>query len=286
MAFSKLYNYVLDMVSTLPSKAAFLENRVVPATIQDQHYNDKCIFCWDKYSVEHPAAKFLLCGHVFGQTCVSQMVEGPTGDLCPFCRAQLFRRDVSLGVVASLLMNLTVTVFYAYLSLSGRLKSFIRSTHKTLLPLPLRRMLCCIYEGPQLWAITLVHHCTGVSSRNPNLRMYEAFIGTELWQIFRTGIDFAPLLWLVYYSVGFRGFKVVWFLLEMVFAYGSQYTARRLSINGNFDEPADRVMIERLVDATLVVKMIIIVAVLCSWSEPSLSWFGPAWNILGSVLWR
>ncbi|KAJ4991002.1 hypothetical protein SVAN01_03573 [Stagonosporopsis vannaccii] len=276
----------MDMTIKLPSKAAFLKKQVVPATVDDRHYNDKCIFCWDRYSAEHPAAKFLPCGHVFGHTCISQIVEGPTGDLCPLCRVKLFRPDLSVKFVTSFLWNVSVSAAATYVSFVYYSLNCIHRAANNLLPPLLNQFLALASQGPQLWVGTLVRYCTDIESRNPNLRVFDAFIGTGLSDFLVHGLVLAPFHLLVYYVLGFRTFKAIWFAHEMGISWIIQHLLRTTFANGKFNNSADRAMVECLVDISLAVKGLILAAMLCSWGEPSVTLLGSVWDILATVVWR
>lgn len=262
MALSTLYDYALDNTSTLPSKGSFLKKQVVPATPLDKHYNDKCLFCWDEYSAGHPPAKLLPCGHVFGHTCAHRMVDGPTGDLCPICRTKLFRRDLSPEVMFSLVMDVVVPIFATYKAL---VNAFVDVAAEEVSPL-LPRWLLNILDGPRFWAMSFVRYCTDVASRNPGLHLHQAFVGTSLFDVLRTGCLFAPVLWLVYAHLGFHALRYLWFLTEVATSSASQLEVRFIMANGHFTRPVDRVMVERLVDITLVVKFIIVAVMFRPWS--------------------
>ncbi|KAF2622993.1 hypothetical protein BU25DRAFT_199846 [Macroventuria anomochaeta] len=51
------------------SRSVFSKH-VVPAYEDDKFMNDKCMWCWDSYNNEHPAARTLPCSYVFGQDCI------------------------------------------------------------------------------------------------------------------------------------------------------------------------------------------------------------------------
>ncbi|KAL6705963.1 hypothetical protein ACN47E_006242 [Coniothyrium glycines] len=83
------------------SKAAFLDQRVVPATSNDKFNDNNCSFCGSSYDDQHPGVRNLPCNHVFGQLFLLQMRSAPHGDKCPICRTPLFRhlepRNYHLG---------------------------------------------------------------------------------------------------------------------------------------------------------------------------------------------
>jgi|SRR5690242_4979286 len=280
MVFRKIYNFVAGMVPTLPSKASFLQKHLVPATTDDRHYNDRCIVCWDKYSTEHPAAKLLPCGHVFGYTCAYQMVEGPTGDLCPICRVKLFRRDFTNEIV-----TLLVSAFTAYISFIADWVYLVQQVANDLLPNVLNQLLALCILGPQIWVTTMVHYCTDVESRNPQFRLSDAFEGTNLTAFLVNGLKNAPLIWLIHYVFGFSIVKVVWFADEMSESWAVQQYLWTHSVNQQFDNSADRRMIKRLVQVTIVMKGIILATIF--WAGPSgILLLASAWNVLANVAWR
>jgi len=77
------------------SRETFLRKHVVPAHEDDRYMNEKCMVCWGTYDEEHPAVRILPCGHVFGRDCVSDMVKGQTGCVCPLCKTTLFRPSLT-----------------------------------------------------------------------------------------------------------------------------------------------------------------------------------------------
>lgn len=280
MVLPKFYNFVVGIVPTLPSKASFLQKHVVPATTDDRHYNDKCGVCWDKYSTEHPAAKLLPCGHVFGHTCIYQLVESPTGDLCPICRVKLFRRDFSNEIVI-----LLVSAFAAYISFIADWIHSVQQMANNLLPDLLNQLLALGILGPQIWVTTLVHHCTDVESRNPHFRLSDTFEGTNLTSTLINGLKAAPIIWLMHYVFGSSIVKVVWFIDEILGSWAVQQDLWTHSINQQFDNSADCQMIKRLVRVTIVIKGIILATIF--WARPSgIFLLASAWNVLANVAWR
>lgn len=150
------------------SKRTFLETRIQPANPNDTLYNDRCPFCWDEYHDRHPSARILPCNHVFGLECIRQMVDGPTGHLCPLCRSTLFRASW-LMMLSKILhwMGLRLVSFALRVyTLFKRIEATFPRTYTALCTL----VSICSYNAYE-YAKHLLHGFTGFSARNPDVNI-------------------------------------------------------------------------------------------------------------------
>ncbi|KAH6643108.1 hypothetical protein C7974DRAFT_386799 [Boeremia exigua] len=276
-----LCNTLLVKLTGMPSKSAFLATRVVPAKTDDKYYNDKCMLCWDGYSEEHPPVKILPCGHVFGRDCTYLMAEAATGNLCAICWVELFRSGFSSKTVGLWLLRQAVVFIISYMdAIQYLLDSFLARLRKHC-PMPIW-FVDWVLEGPRFWATTYVYYCTGICSRNPNLRLHLAFGPAILGDTVCRAIACIPFRWVVGQGLGFGTAKVLFLMVEIVMAYVWQRFIW-MHLEGQFSHPEDRVTIRHLSYAALVVKGLIITCLL--WYEP-MTMLGSVWTTLAIVAWR
>ena len=186
MRLFNISSAVLEHFTGLPSNERFLKERVVPAKEDDKFNNNKCVQCWDEYTEDHPGVKISPCGHVFGRDCLKDIVNGPTGDLCPYCRIKLFRRmPTTLDILGYMLEPVALAVvrgFIAYYSTVGRLErtvhAFVSDESNGYSILRLKVFL--VFEGLTLQAKAFVRNHTGVCAHNPTLNVNSFFSSARL----------------------------------------------------------------------------------------------------------
>ena len=286
MTLRDICNTLFDKYTGLPPKDVFLKKHVVPANDDDKYYNNKCALCWDEYNTEHPAAKLLPCGHVFGSGCVHEMVKGPTGDLCPVCRTKLFRRNLTPNIVILAFVLVLRQALLAYFATVTRVQSALHQAIGSLveqypwLNLP----VSLIFDGPQPWAKSFVSQCTDICSRNPSLDLHTAFASlTLMTQLLHVGHLSAPVLLPIYFVFGIGGSKVALTLLDLIVSVVTHWV---LWTYGpvRFDNDADRKTITCVVAFTLVLKELMILGILYPASNVPVLRF--AWTVLATAVWR
>ena len=284
MALRDIRNILLDKYTGLPSKDTFLKERVSPANVNDKFYNDKCAQCWDEYTEEHPAAKVLPCGHVFGRGCLSDMAQGPTGDLCPYCRAKLFRRDLTPEMVVEAVVPLLVNAIMIY---QMYVRQVIKAINRSLQTSPrwLKYFLCYIIGAPGFWVDVFVRRSTNILSRNPRLHLSDAFTGLHLGlQFLSLGLIYAPLLAIIYLIFGSASLRYLFWLLDFAYTMKHQLFSWKDRLDSRFDDPVDRASIMCLAGLTILIKQIMVTSIF--WPASGTPLLVLAWNGLATVAWR
>ncbi|KAF9691955.1 hypothetical protein EKO04_009858 [Ascochyta lentis] len=256
MSSRNVVSTLLDKFTGLPSKNTFLEEHVLPAKKDDKFNSNKCVQCWGEYTDEHPGVKVQPCGHVFGRDCLREMIKGPTGDLCPFCRVKLFRRDITIAHIVRTVLTAFINLFIAYMFTVIRPMKAMRKRvqSQTLIPKPLLQL---ILEGPRTLAKVFVLQCTDIRSRNPRLILNYAFLGSSPFAIFHTMVLYAPILTVAYFLPG--SIKVWLPIVDFLQTVNYQCFVWALRLNGMFDHPADRKTIACIATVAILLKELIII---------------------------
>lgn len=281
-----MWDKLVEKYTGLPSNTTFVQSYVVPATLNDKFWNEKCAFCWGTYSTEHPPVKVLPCGHVFGHACVVDMVNTRDSDeLCPYRRVQLFRRDFTLGLMLATFFRLILWaideykfyVFYACYLFHLRVNSLMVRDHVLAVPLGLA------LGGPQFIAICFVKNFTGIYIRNPQLDLGVVFMTSSLITPLSFALGNAPFIWPLYFMFGVRGLCIVvfvWDCYSTIFLYHIMWSIRQKS--PTYDN--DRAAIKRLDAIAIAVKEVMVLGAVL---YPA---FGSAlqlvWSSIACIAWR
>lgn len=257
-ALRNISKVVLGNFTGTPAESAFFRDHVVPAKKDDKFNDNKCVRCWGEYDEEHPGVKILPCGHVFGRDCLHDMMEGPSGDLCPICRVKLFRPDFTFKLAVTTVVTGLCGIQVAYMKKVNRLAMTL---HQAIQNQPSWQELpyLLILIGPPWWAGSLVDRCTEISSRNPRLVMGDAFGGTSPAQLLYTATIFAPLLVPTYFIAGMIGVKVLSTYLDLQVTLAIQTTGWKFFLASAFDCPSDRTTVACTVAGFVLFKELIIV---------------------------
>jgi hypothetical protein len=155
------------------SKATFFGTQVVPANPNDAYYNNRCSFCWGKYDDTHEAVRVLPCNHVFGRDCLQDIINSPTGHVCPICRCPWYRPPWTWTMVTNLLLDSLDWIVEQPLNLVQQLYGYYDSLPpyvKT--PVELVFKLAKFVfdsDNPYYWADMIVSRWTNMYARNPDL---------------------------------------------------------------------------------------------------------------------
>lgn len=171
---------------TLPSKDEFLRHNVILANQNDDFYNERCSFCWDTYRFLHVAMRVLPCNHIFGSSCLFQMIKEPRGNRCPICRTNLFRPTLHQRFLRRMeRVEESIDYYYSVLYYAFHfLVLFVKVVYMILSDLPfwlrvfvtLPCFACSfwMYDGnPYCHANLLIDCCTNLRARNPNISIDE-----------------------------------------------------------------------------------------------------------------
>ena len=149
------------------SKDRFLAKYVIPANDNDAFNDNKCTFCWNSYTSEHPGVRILPCNHVFGHPCLLEMINAPNGSLCPICRSPLFRpplystlRRVVIGYALSLTLKVLIGINKCIV---------FWKTLPAWLKFPLRFLM--LFNNIYYYAGFLVSYCTNLVEGNSRLNL-------------------------------------------------------------------------------------------------------------------
>ncbi|KAF1355941.1 hypothetical protein EJ07DRAFT_181527 [Lizonia empirigonia] len=259
MGLRNISKTLLDRLTDLPAKDTFLKERVVPVKDDDKFNDNKCAHCWGEYNEEYPGVKILPCGHVFGRDYLREIVNGPTGNLCPICRVKLFRRwEVTIPGVFKLILVTLLTFWVACVDWAWQLQI---SIYRVILNQSFWRQVTflLIFEGPLFWVLTFVQQCTQICSRNPKLKLRLALGGSSLIQVLSGIIAGSPFLLLTYLIIGSTGFKTVLTIHDLGESYIYQFLAWNLFLTDAFDHPADRKRVAYAAVAAMLLKELLLI---------------------------
>ncbi|KAH7390775.1 hypothetical protein DE146DRAFT_758222 [Phaeosphaeria sp. MPI-PUGE-AT-0046c] len=173
------------------SKQTFLDHHVVPANDNDRLKDNKCSFCWDAYHEDHHAVRVLPCNHVFGRECLITMINAPNGDLCPICRAPLFRPALRFSLKAWIVSGiLRLCLVIISLVLRGTTLIHTFSVSLDCLPFGAGGILrgsfgFYIYSSNVFfYSFLLIDSLTDLQGRNPQLKIGQNMAKYWLWMFF------------------------------------------------------------------------------------------------------
>ncbi|KAJ4338782.1 hypothetical protein N0V87_003697 [Didymella glomerata] len=291
MSLINISNAVLEHFTGLPSKDSFLKKCVVPAKDDDKFNNNRCVRCWGEYTKDHPGVKISPCGHVFGRDCLKDVVDGPTGDLCPYCRVKLFRRMPTTQDILGVLIFVVLSAYCdMVLRLNMKMKAFVSIV---LIEYPiLRPIVFFAFGGLALPAEQFVRNYTGVCARNPAFNVRKFFGSTTLLTVLlMVGVPFiAPAFLPVYFLFGTKAFKASWAVANLAYIMASQaaisgYLApapvAEGLLAGGFNDESDCVLLTIIAGIAIIFQQLCISALL--WPASTL---GFAWTVLASIMWR
>ncbi|KAF1923705.1 uncharacterized protein M421DRAFT_9492 [Didymella exigua CBS 183.55] len=291
MSLFDIGNAVLERYTGLPSKSTFLREHVVPAKDDDKFNNNKCVQCWDEYTDEHPGVKISPCGHIFGRDCLYEIVNGPTGDLCPYCRSKLFRRTSTKQDIFMALSNMLTQAIFSYCWIVSRFSRVVHASiaGQTACHPQLRPFIVLLFDGLALQGERFVRHRTGVCTRNPNLRVAELFCHTTvLSHLLLIGFPFiAPALLPVYFMFSTAVFKVSFVAANLAFVAYSQalfsgyFHFHAGMFEGDFENDSDRALVTYVAAVAVAFQQLCIIILI--WPVPTMRF---ARTSLASVAWR
>lgn len=293
MSLLDISNAVFEHFTGLPTKEYFLKKRVVPAKDDDKYNNNRCVQCWDEYREDHPGVKISPCGHVFGRDCLKDIVNGPTGDLCPYCRVKLFKSMPTTGdILKPIGLALMHGLFAYYDMLVGvkmQIDDFV-SIHTNEYPI-LHPMVALASGGLAPVAELFVRNYTGVCARNPTLNVTKFFESTTLLTyLLPIWIPSAPFYLPVYFLFGTKAFRILCFVANLTHVVSSQaahcgYSARTEAAEDvlakGFKHESDRALLAFIAAIAIAFQKLCILALL--WPVSTLNF---AWTVLASIVWR
>lgn len=263
----------------------------MPLEPDDKFKSSRCIQCWDEYTEDHAGVKISSCGHIFGRDCLEDIVNGPTGDLCPYCRLKLFQPIPAMQDTRGVLL---LTTLSAYCDTVSRLKtktkdfvSIMSAGHPAV-----GSAVSFAFDGVAVPAEQFVRDYTSIHARNPKLNVREFFDRTTLL----TALLCAGVLYIepaslqVYVLFGIKSLKVSWAVTNLSYVLVSQAShsgylvlvpAAEGFLAGTFDDESDRALL------TIIAAIAIMIQQLCifAWLWPA-STLDFVWMALVSIMSR